>query len=581
MSSCRFTCGKKFAASLIFVLLLNGGLPHSVFARETGKESTVSRAQFLEEAVGALFGTVTEQYTVPFTGVPMDAEQAAGLANSLDALHGWERGGWNLPVTRGEALEVLLTLGGLSPRATGMSAFRDVREEQASIAAQALSWHLLAPLTERYFGWSRVIQSSELQRMLDALSSHLALPLDPPVAVIRSHVPPPDAGHTRVITPPSTNRTQKKSISVGFSIDRGARGIPREELPRNDLLSSLWGLVQSRYLYFDTVDQEEVGYALAEKLMSLLGNPYTTFFRPSSAQSFQQQLQGELSGIGAQVETHPEGGLLVVSPLAGSPAITAGIRPGDRITQVDGLSVIGLSLNDAVEKIRGPVGTMVSLTLVRNGATLSFKVVRAKITIPEIEVNLQDDVVVIHLFQFGEHTIRDLGGLLTDVLVKKPVGVILDLRNNPGGLLDAAIAVLEHFFPRGTVVAQIKTREDVQNEITRGQQIVPDELPVVVIVNGGSASASEIVAGAFQDLKRALILGVKTFGKGTVQEVVQFATGESAKLTTGEWFTPHGRSIEKTGIMPDVSMPEAAPGSRDEMLLEALRIVKAKVRGGR
>lgn len=573
---------RRFAASAVLLLLIGSSVLPPFPVQAAGDTANISRREFLEEAVGTLFGELTEHYTVPFTGVPEELEQAVGLVYVLDALQGWERSReWHLPVSRGQALKILSTLLQIAPASekVRVKPFRDVHEGDLPTAAWAVDWGLLRPLTEHSFGWNRALAGSELQGMLDVLSTKLSLPLPAPTNVVRSRVPAPDAARKRVKQTPRTKvRKKGKGISVEFSIDRGSRGIPREDLPKNDLLSSLWGLIQSRYLYLENVKEEEVGYALAEKLMGLLSDPYSTFFRPSSAKSFQQQLEGELSGIGAQVESHPEGGVMVVSPLTGSPALAAGLKPGDRITHVNGESILELDLHAAVEKIRGPVDTIVELTVVRTGATLSFKIVRAKITIPEIEMSFHENIAVVRLFQFGERTIRDLGTILQDAVSKKPTGMILDLRNNPGGLLDAAIAVLEHFFPHGTVIAKIKTREDIHEEVTRGTQIVPEDLPMVVIVNGGSASASEIVAGALQDLNRALVIGVKTFGKGTVQEVVQFPTGEGAKLTTGEWFTPHGRSIQKEGIKPDIPLEEGAAGSRDELLLEALRIIKAKAR---
>lgn len=543
---------------------------------------------FLEEAITTLYGELTEQYRAPFAGVPEHAKQVVGLAHTLGALQGWERSrNWHLPVTRGQALRALFSLAQFSPHPNVRQQFRDVRAEDAALAAQAVEWNILSTdYDPPYFGWNRALQSQDLEEMLYIIAKHLTLPLKDPPPLVRPRTPAPDAARRRKATPtvqPSRERKTPsgKKITVEFGIDTGSRRNIRQKLPKQDLLNQLWGLVQGKYLYVDKVDEQEAGYVLAEKLLSLLNDPYSTFFRPSSARSFQQQLEGELSGIGAQVEKSAEGGVVVVSPLANSPALVAGLKPGDRITHVNGESVLELDLHAAVEKIRGPVGTLVELTVVRSGATLSFKIVRAKITIPEVEVSMQENVAVIHLFQFGERTIRELGAILEKALAKKPDGLVLDLRNNPGGLLDAAISVLEHFFPRGTVVAKIKTRLDVRDEVVRGAQIVPEDLPLVVMVNGGSASASEIVAGALQDLDRALVIGVKTFGKGSVQEVVQFESGESAKLTTGEWFTPHGRSIEKLGIKPDVALEEASPGSRDEWLLEAIRIIQAKARGGR
>jgi carboxyl-terminal processing protease len=399
-----------------------------------------------------------------------------------------------------------------------------------------------------------------------------------PLAAPKAQTPTADpARGRRTRTPALPKNINDKKISVEFFVDPGSR-ITKQDLPLQDMLSTIWGIVKARYLYLDKVDEKEIGYLIAEKIMSSLGDQYTTFLRPTNSQAFQQQLEGELTGIGAQVETHAEGGVLVVSPLPGSPALKAGVKPGDRITHVNGDDVTKLTLQDAVTKIRGPVGSTVKLTIVRNGSSIVIEVVRAKITIPEIEASMQDRVAVIKLYQFGEHTINDLGNVFQKLLAEQPVGLVLDLRNNPGGLLDAAISVLEHFFPKGTVVAHIKSRASTREEVTRKENpTVPASLPLIVIVNKGSASASEIVAGAIQDLKRGTILGTDTFGKGTVQEVSQLGSGNEAvsvKLTTGEWLTPNKRSIEEHGITPDVRMEVAETAARDEMLLRAIQLMK-------
>ena len=256
-----------------------------------------------------------------------------------------------------------------------------------------------------------------------------------------------------------------------------------------------------------------------------------------------------------------------------------GIRPADRITHVDGESILELNLQEAVEKIRGPVGSTVKLTIERNGGKLSFTVIRDKIVLAEVITSVQDNVAVIKIIQFGDKTRREFTDIVNEAMSKGPDGFILDLRNNPGGLLNAAVDVSAHFLPKGALVVRIVSRDDERLEsvlVHRGT--IPNDLPMVVLVNAGSASASEIVAGALQDHGRATIVGQKTFGKGTVQEVVQFRSGESIKLTIAEWLTPDRRSIDKNGVVPDIELEDKGIGGRDEALLEAVRIIKAKSR---
>lgn len=563
-----FKRGSSFA--LLFFFLL--GLSPTTLA-----ESGVSRLDFTVAAVRSLYGDVPVKYAISLRGVPLRSEAHVGLSFSLQALQGWERSGsWSTQVTRGQAVRSLFALAQLSPDTPDYAPFRDVQGPDVPLADQADAWDLLDPLTPGYFGWNRTLTSAELSHMLESVNTHLDLPLAFPPA---TPLPPQNSPRPRTVQPRLRNgETPSKTIDIEFFIDSGSR-VRALDLPKNDLLTSLWGLVQAKYLYLDRVDEVEMGYSLAEKLMGLLGDPYSTFMRPSSAQSFKDQLQGKLSGIGAQVELHPEGGVLVVTPLVGSPALQAGVSPGDRIISVNGETVVGLTLQQGVEKIRGPVGTTVELTIERSGGTITIKVVRAEITLPEIEVTEQDGVTVIKLYQFGERTIRELRPLLEDAMKQKPIGVVLDLRNNPGGLLDGAVSVLGHFVPEGTVVAKIRSRNSTRQELSDTSPVIPPTLPVVVIVNKGSASASEIVAGALQDLKRATVLGVQSYGKGTVQEVTQFDSGESMKLTTGEWLTPDGRSIEKLGITPDILMEEEKPGARDAYLLRAIELIKMKARG--
>lgn len=558
-------------------LLLGVAFP----ADAAGISGTVSRTDFLIAVTEALYGEIEDIYPVSLTNVPERARAAIGLAISADALPGWERApAWDAPVSRGHAISVLFTLADILPPKPKNARFRDVAPGDAARAERAAAWGLLEPLTSTSFGWNRALRQDELDRMLRGIATRLTLPLAHPAPLSRT---PDAARQRRQVTTPASAKSgrmpKKKTITVEFGIDSGSRGIPTQELPRQELLSAIWGLIQSRYLHIEDIKEEDIAYGLAEKLMGLLNDPYSTFFRPSSAKSFQEQLQGELTGIGAQVESHPNGGVIVVSPLAGSPALAAGVRPGDRITHVNGASLLELNLQDAVAKIRGPAGTTVELTIDRGGSKIAITVVRAKITLPEIEVTRQDNVLVLKLYQFGERTIRELDDILEAEIAKQPVGMVLDLRNNPGGLLDAATSVLGHFFAGGTTVANVKTRSGTRAEVTRGlAPVVPESLPLIVLVNKGSASASEIVAGALQDLGRAKIMGVKTYGKGSVQEVVQLNSGESVKLTTGAWFTPNGRSIQKEGITPDIVREERPGAERDALLLEAVQLVRPQGR---
>jgi carboxyl-terminal processing protease len=225
-----------------------------------------------------------------------------------------------------------------------------------------------------------------------------------------------------------------------------------------------------------------------------------------------------------------------------------------------------------VNKIRGEQGTSVVLTIDRDGTQFSVTVVRDTVKVPEINITWQGGIAVVKLMQFGELTDTDLRGLMEDIATQHPTGVILDLRNNPGGLLHAASTVLSNFLPQGSTVALIESRKGEMIETTAVAPTIAADVPLVVLVNEGSASASEIVAGSIQDYGRGTIIGSKTFGKGTVQEVLEFTDNSSLKLTIAEWLTPLGRKIDGIGVLPDIEVPYDA--DRDAQVLRALQILR-------
>jgi len=248
------------------------------------------------------------------------------------------------------------------------------------------------------------------------------------------------------------------------------------------------------------------------------------------------------------------------------------VKPGDQILKVDGVSVSGVSLTDAVSKIRGAAGTSVTLTISRNDAQFDVTITRATVFLPEITLTEQGDTTIIRIMQFGDQTRNKVRALLTDVGQDPPKGLVLDLRNNPGGYLEAAGEVLSAFFPKGSAYVHIKTRNQEYDDLTQKDQLISTDIPMYVLINEGSASASEIVAGALQDSKRAKVLGQKSFGKGTVQEVLQFTDGSSLKMTIAEWFTPMLNKINGVGVIPDIQVQNT--GDRDEQLLKALELLR-------
>ncbi|MBI5120171.1 MAG: PDZ domain-containing protein [Rhodospirillales bacterium] len=305
-------------------------------------------------------------------------------------------------------------------------------------------------------------------------------------------------------------------------------------------------------------DQELIEQALNGMLQSM--DPHSAYLNAKTFKDMQVQTKGEFGGLGIEV-TMEGGWIKVVSPIDDTPAHKAGVRPSDFITHLDGESVMGLSLNEAVERMRGAPNTPIKLTIRRAGKEpFDLTLNRAVIKIQPVRQKLEGDIAVIRVTSFNEQTNTALKKAISDVKVKlgrNPKGFVLDLRNNPGGLLDQAVAVSDDFLDQGEIVStrSRKPEETQRFNARRGDAI--DGAPLVVLINEGSASASEIVAGALQDHKRATLIGTKSFGKGSVQTIIPLPGYGAIKLTTAKYYTPSGRSIQQVGIEPDIEVKTA------------------------
>ena len=326
---------------------------------------------------------------------------------------------------------------------------------------------------------------------------------------------------------------------------------------------SLFGDVFERVRgeYVDQVDDEDLIEAAIQGMLTSL-DAHSSYLNSKNFKDMQVQTKGEFGGLGIEVTMDRDSGLVkVVSPIDDTPAFKAGLKPGDLISHLDGESISGLSLNDAVEKMRGLVGTSVKLTIRREGtAPFDVSLTRAVIKIQSVRSRLEGTVGYIRITSFNEQTTQALEKAMAEIkdkAGKELTGFILDLRNNPGGLLDQAISVSDAFLEKGEIVSTRSRRaEDTQRyNATPGD--LADGLPVVILINDGSASASEIVAGALQDHHRAILLGTKSFGKGSVQTVMPLSGHGAMRLTTARYYTPSGRSIQAVGIEPDINVPLA------------------------
>ncbi|OAN52366.1 peptidase S41 [Paramagnetospirillum marisnigri] len=325
-----------------------------------------------------------------------------------------------------------------------------------------------------------------------------------------------------------------------------------------DLFAEVFDKVRSEYV--EPVNDEELIEAALNGMLTSL-DPHSAYLNPKNSKDMEIQTRGEFGGLGIEV-TMENGWVKVVSPIDDTPAYRAGLQPGDFITHLDGDPVQGLSLSEAVDRMRGIVNTDIKLTVRRQGVENPFdvKLTRAVIKVQTVKGNAQGDIAYIRVSQFSATTTDDLKRIFANVrkdIGKPATGVVLDLRNNPGGLLDQAVAVSDAFLEKGEIVSTRSRRpEDTQRYNARSGDIA-DSLPMVVLVNDGSASASEIVAGALQDHKRAVIMGTRSFGKGSVQTLIPLPGHGSMRLTTARYYTPSGRSIQAVGIEPDIKVQQS------------------------
>ncbi|RJQ43140.1 MAG: S41 family peptidase [Nitrospiraceae bacterium] len=304
--------------------------------------------------------------------------------------------------------------------------------------------------------------------------------------------------------------------------------------------------------YVEEVEEKELVYGAIKGMLNQL-DPHSSFLPPDAFKEMQIDTKGEFSGLGIQIGIKDKM-LTVIAPIEDTPAFKAGVKAGDKIIKIDNESTKDITLQDAVNKLRGPKGSSVTITILREGwdKTQDFTIVRDVIQLKSVKSKVIDEKIgYVKLTQFQQKTTQELEDALEKLRKDNITSMILDLRNNPGGLLNGAVEVTSQFLPEGKLVVYIKGRNgDKQEFQTIRSKYV--EYPMIVLVNEGSASASEIVAGALQDTTRAVVLGTQTFGKGSVQTVIPLSDGSALRLTTARYYTPKGRSIQTTGITPDI-----------------------------
>lgn len=329
---------------------------------------------------------------------------------------------------------------------------------------------------------------------------------------------------------------------------------PRGQLPLQELRNFTEIFERIRTSYVEEVDDKTLlEYAINGMLSSL--DPHSAYLQPDAFSDLQENTSGKFGGLGIEVGQQ-DGLILVVTPIDDTPAQKAGIKAGDLIVSLDGEAVMGMNLNDAVERMRGAPGSKITLEVRRKNEKelLTFTLIRAEIKVASVRTEkLSGDIGYVRITQFQENTGGELAATIENWLADGQLnGIILDLRNNPGGVLDAAVEVVDSFISKGLIVYTKGRTPSAELSYSATQHTPAGNIPTVVLINGGSASASEIVAGALQDHQRAVIVGTQSFGKGSVQSVLPITEDSAIKLTTARYFTPNGRSIQAQGIKPDI-----------------------------
>ncbi|HEY9537064.1 MAG TPA: S41 family peptidase [Kiloniellaceae bacterium] len=368
------------------------------------------------------------------------------------------------------------------------------------------------------------------------------------------------------------------ALLIGLPQLSPAQENPSDTYRQLKLFSEVFERVRADYVE-EVSDQDLIEFAIQGMLSTL--DPHSSYLNAESFGDMRVQTKGEFGGLGIEV-TMENGFVKVVSPIDDTPAHRAGVKPGDYITHIDGEAILGMSLNDAVNKMRGPVGTDLTVTIRRgNEEPFEVTITRDIIKIQSVRNRVEDNVGYIRITTFNQQTMPGLEQAIQSI--KSEVGselrgYVLDLRNNPGGLLDQAVEVSDAFIDQGEIVSTRGRAADDTQRFNSTPGDLADGLPVVVLINGGSASASEIVAGALQDHRRAIVMGTKSFGKGSVQTIIPLGLSGAMRLTTARYFTPSGRSIQALGIEPDITVEQATlaeaeaaePGRREADLRGAL-----------
>ncbi len=348
-------------------------------------------------------------------------------------------------------------------------------------------------------------------------------------------------------------QTTKKILISGVS----GIGTPSDVNANFNVFWQVWDILKHDYLNASQLNNQDMVYGAVTGLTDSLNDPYTEFFTPTSSTQFSEDINGAFGGIGAEIDIK-NNQLIVLAPLQDSPAQAAGLRANDAILAINNQSTDNMSLQDAVNTIRGRIGTSVTLNIMRSGWSKpkNFVITRANIQVPTVDWKVIDkNILDLQLYSFNQNTEADFQKAVTAGISDGATGMILDLRNNPGGYLNVAVDLASYFIPANTPIVTEENAEGAKQVIKAGYNQSLLKMPVVILINGGSASASEILSGAMRDDRGTLLIGEKSFGKGVVQEIFPLSDGASIKVTIAKWLTPDGTWVNGKGLTPDYAVP--------------------------
>ncbi len=367
--------------------------------------------------------------------------------------------------------------------------------------------------------------------------------------------------------PESTRVTDVANINTGKPNDANF-----------ELFWKAWNTINDRYVTDGTVTSEEKMWGAIKGLADSLGDPYTVFFPPEENQQFEEMINGSFGGVGMEIG-EKEGTIVVIAPLKGTPAEKAGIRSGDFVASINGTSTAGLNVDEAVDLIRGEPGTSVILEIAREGEAefLSFTVIRDTIVVPTLDTETKENTFIISLYNFDALASTEFRKAMGEFAQSPAENLLLDLRGNPGGFLDAAVDIASYFVPAGEVIVSEHSDgnpEENTSHLSKGFTLAKQPKKMAILIDGGSASASEIVAGALHEHDIAKLIGTQSFGKGSVQELIPLSHNTALKMTIAKWLTPKGTSISDGGLTPDIVVEKTADditAGKDPQLDAALK----------